>query len=462
MSVKISSLQIENVKRVKAVAMEPAADGLTVIGGRNNQGKTSVLDAIAWALGGGKHKPSEPKREGSATEPALKVELSNGLIVERKGKNGDLKVIDPAGRKSGQALLDGFVEQLAIDLSRFLESSSKEKAQTLLNIIGVGDQLAALEQQEQTIYNQRLTIGQMEKVKRGAAEDMTTYPDAPAEPVSATGLIKAQQTILAKNGENQKLRESVGQVEAELQSAKAEERRLEAESVRLKAAWDEILGRLAGQAMQISKLESNLDTARKTAEQLQDESTAEIEAKLQEIDTINAKVRTNAAKAMAEKEADELKGQYDDLSGRIDQVRDQRLALLDGADLPLPGLSVKDGELVYNGCKWDAMSGSDQLKVATAIVRKLKPECGFVLLDKLEQMDVQTMQEFGAWATGEGLQVIATRVSTGDECSIVIEDGYGGQVAEPEPTAAMAAGYADAPTLQPVMAPATEPSKWVM
>ena len=50
--VKINELLIENVKRVKAVQFEPSADGLTIIGGRNGQGKTSVLDAIAWALGG--------------------------------------------------------------------------------------------------------------------------------------------------------------------------------------------------------------------------------------------------------------------------------------------------------------------------------------------------------------------------------------------------------------------------
>ena len=92
--------------------------------------------------------------------------------------------------------------------------------------------------------------------------------------------------------------------------------------------------------------------------------------------------------------------------------------------LPLPGLSVEEGELVYKGQKWDNMSGSERLMVSTAIVRKLNPRCGFVLLDKLEQMDLNTLQEFGRWLEGEGLQAIATRVSTGDECSIVIEDGY--------------------------------------
>ena len=44
-------------------------------------------------------------------------------------------------------------------------------------------------------------------------------------------------------------------------------------------------------------------------------------------------------------------------------------------------------------------------------------------MDKLEQMDVDTMHSFGVWLKGEGLQVIATRVSTGDECQIIIEDG---------------------------------------
>ena len=85
---------------------------------------------------------------------------------------------------------------------------------------------------------------------------------------------------------------------------------------------------------------------------------------------------------------------------------------------------MENGALVYNGQAWDCMSSSEQLKVATAIVRKLNPDCGFVLVDKLEQMDAQTMREFGAWLEAEGLQVIATRVtSAGEDCTILIEDG---------------------------------------
>ena len=113
-----------------------------------------------------------------------------------------------------------------------------------------------------------------------------------------------------------------------------------------------------------------------------------------------------------------------ELTAELEKVRQSRTDLLTSAPLPLPGLSVQDGELVYKGRKWDCMSGSEQLRVAAAIVRKLNPECGFVLMDKLEQMDIDTLNEFGEWLEAEGLQAIATRVSTGSECSIIIEDGY--------------------------------------
>ena len=157
--IKINKLEIENVKRIKAVKIEPTENGLTIVGGNNNQGKTSVLDSIAWALGGEKYRPSDAQRQGSVIPPNLHIVMSNGLVVERKGKNSSVKVTDPDGNKGGQQLLNEFVEQLAIDLPKFMEASGKEKAQTLLKIIGVGDQLAVLDKEEKELYNQRLAIG---------------------------------------------------------------------------------------------------------------------------------------------------------------------------------------------------------------------------------------------------------------------------------------------------------------
>lgn len=403
MSIKINELTIENVKRIKAVRIEPSESGLTVIGGRNNQGKTSVIDAIAWALGGDKYRPSQANRDGSTVPPHLNIKLSNGLVVERKGKNGDLKVTDPNGNKGGQQLLNEFVEQLAIDLPRFMQASDKEKANALLKIIGVGDRLTELEYREKTLYNRRLEIGRIADQKAKFAREMPYYTDAPEAPVSVSELLNRHQAILAKNGENQRLRQRRAELEQQAASLKTQ-------LGSIQQRYDEAISELA--------------IASKAAEDLIDESTAEIEDNIRNVERLNIKVRANLDKQKAEDDAKEFADQYTKLSCEIDECRTAKTELLKGADLPLEGLAVEDGCLLYNGKHWDNMSGSDQLKVATAIVRKLNPKCGFVLVDKLEQMDIDTLNEFGRWLESEGLQAIATRVSTGDECSIIIEDGY--------------------------------------
>ena len=410
MAMKINKLEIENVKRVKAVKIEPTQNGLTIVGGNNNQGKTSVLDAISWALGGNKYKPSQAHREGSMPPPHLSITMNNGLVVERKGKNSDLKVVDPSGQKGGQQLLNSFVEELAINLPKFMESTSKEKAQTLLQIIGVGDQLFELERAENEEYNKRHTIGQIKDQKEKFAKEMHYYPDAPKELVSIQELIDQQQEILARNGENQRKRQQVAEIS----------QRFELENNQIESLRKQLL------ELETTHTQTSIDleTAQKSAKDLQDESTAELEKNIAEIDEINRRVRINLDKDKAEEDALDYKNQYDTLTSEIENIRQQKTELLTNATLPLPGLSVQEGELTYNGQRWDNMSGSDQLKVSTAIVRKLKPDCGFILLDKLEQMDRQSLEEFGKWLEQEGLQAIATRVSTGEECEIIIEDGY--------------------------------------
>ncbi len=414
---KINTLELENVKRIKAVKLEPTANGLTVIGGRNGQGKSSVLDAIAWALGGNRFRPSEPHREGSVIPPHLKITLDNGMIVERSGKNGTLKVVDPDGKKSGQQLLDGFISELALDLPKFMGMNDKEKAKVLLEVIGIGDKLIELENNESCLYNRRTEIGRIADRKKKYADELPLHNGLPAEPVSPSELIRQQQDILAKNGENRRKRERVHQTEDKANA-------LSYEKLMIKKEIERLTQQLAEKDKELTAVLAELETAKKTAAQLRDESTAELERNIADIDALNQKIRENLEREKAEMEAEEYRREYDELTDQIEAVRRSKTELLKSADLPLAELSVKEGLLTYKGHVWDNMSGSEQLKVATAIIRKLNPECGFVLIDKLEQMDRVTLSEFGEWLEKEGLQAIATRVSTGEECSVIIEDGY--------------------------------------
>lgn len=425
MSVTITALEAENVKRIKAVAFAPSPTGLTLVGGNNNQGKTSVLDALAWALGGDRFRPDAAQRDGAIAPAHLKVTLSNGVVVERKGKNASLTVTDPTGRRSGQQLLNAFVEPLALDLPRFMDASDKEKSDILLRIIGIGAELHTRDLEIKGLYDKRTFTGQLAAQKKHFAEEMISYPEAPDEPVSASELIRQQQDILARNGENQRLRAQYAELEQQVQQCVDELKRTRERIATLQQLADELDAKH-------TKLFNQRETARKTVSQLQDESTAELEASIRDIEETNRKVRANLEKARAEDEAAQYASEYDRLTESIQQKRADRMALLNGADLPLPGLSVEDGVLTYKGKHWRDMSGSDQLRVAAAIVRRLNPDCGFVLLDKLEQMDLTTLQEFSAWLEAEHLQAIATRVSTGSECQIIIEDGMVKDAVPPE------------------------------
>lgn len=417
MSVKIAALEAENVKRIKAVALTPSPTGLTIVGGNNNQGKTSVLDALAWALGGEKFRPTAAVRDGALAPPHLKVILSNGVVVERRGKNSSLTVTDPTGQRSGQQLLNAFVEPLALDLPRFMQASDKDKADILLNIIGVGDALTGLDREIKALYDRRTVIGQIGAQKRHAAEELTEYPDAPSEPVSAIELIQQQQEILLHNADNQRKRMKLAQ--------------LEEQEKQLGRRVQELSQELEMVEHQLTAVQQDVQDATKTVAQLQDESTAELEQSIRNVEEINRQVSANLAKSKAQDEAERYAQEYTALTEQIKAKRTARMDLLNGADLPLTGLGVEDGSLTYNGKHWQDMSGSDQLRVATAIVRRLNPDCGFVLLDKLEQMDLATLAEFGSWLQAEGLQAIATRVSTGGECQIIIEDGRVKDAEEP-------------------------------
>lgn len=400
---------MENVKRIRAIRLEPSPDGLTVIGGRNAQGKTSVLDGIAYALGGEKYRPTNIKREGAVGDAVIHIETDDGLVIERKGKDSKLTVTDKDGKRHGnaQSMLDAIISKLAIDLPKFLNSKDKEKADTLLQILGIGDELAKLEREEKAKYDTRTAVGRMKDQKKKAADDMPYNEDVPDEPVSVADLIKQQQEILARNGIKEEHRLNLDNLKRQLDDVRRQ----------IKSYEDSIASFRRTEA----KLAESVNEAE--GEDFTLESTEELESQIADFEETNRKIGENAAKKKREEEADELSDEYDSLTKDIEEIRGKRLALLDGCDLPYPGLTVENGVLLLDGKAWDCMSGAQQMIVGCAIASRLNPNCKFVLLDKLEQLDLETLHEFDKWLQENGLQCIATRVSSGEECKLIIEDG---------------------------------------
>jgi recombinational DNA repair ATPase RecF len=86
---RIVRLDISNYKGVVEAFIEPQMD-LVILEGRNGNGKSSVLDAIAAAMCGAdwdRLRNADPLRD-EETEGTIAVKLGNGLTVTRHYHRG--------------------------------------------------------------------------------------------------------------------------------------------------------------------------------------------------------------------------------------------------------------------------------------------------------------------------------------------------------------------------------------
>jgi hypothetical protein len=421
--VKIVSFEIENVKRVQAVSLTPAETGLTTLGGNNRQGKSSCLDGIMSALGGEKFTPRDPVRDGAAKGQTT-VKLSNGVTVVRTftDKGTYLKVDAPMGsKKAGQGLLNDFISAFALDLSSFLNATDKERANILLEIIGVD--LNPFDEKISKLEADRLAVGRQEVKAKGHAESMPYDEAAGTTLLTPTDVMTELEHKVNVNAKNRQIRERAEafQANVKLQVSKihhAQSVLFDAEEKVTSASAE-----LKEQQCTLARMEEEYKQAFEQTESLKDEDTTALKSKLAEIDARNAQIRQNLERDKALSEVESHHEEYLNLQHQIETIRDEKKTLLDGASMPLEDLSVENGVLIYKGHAWDCMSHAEQLMASTAICRAINPKMGFVLIDKLESMDVTTLKEFGKWLEREGLQAITTRVSRGDECSVIIEDG---------------------------------------
>ena len=405
---KIIKLTAENVKRLRAVEITP--DGtVQVITGRNAQGKTSVLDAIWLALGGGaaSRETVRPIRDG---EDHASVTLDLGDLTVTRTWTGDktslsVKAADGAKYSSPQGVLDSLVGRLSFDPLEFTRLSGRDQVSALLDIVSLDVDLDDLARQRQTAYDQRTEIGRQGK----AIGDIPTPTPAPDAEASAGDLIakirEAGALIERQQNEQRRVQEARVQV-ADLTAAV--EAQLSAATTGVQgSAWKDTLAkREAAVAAHVAAPD-----------------VAAMEAELDSLEETNRAVRANAdiAQRVARREA--LRAEYDALTARIDGLDKTKADALAQAQFPVDGLGFDEHGVTYQGVPFSQASSAEQIRVSLAMAMSLNPRLRVIRILDGSLLDADNLALISEMAAAQDYQVWIERVADGSGVGVVIEDG---------------------------------------
>lgn len=396
---KIIKLQAENVKRLHAVEIEP--DGsLVVIGGQNGQGKSSVLDSIMYALGGTSTVCSEPIHQGEK-KASVEIDLGEFKVTRRFTANGSsLKVVaaDGVEMKSPQAVLDKLHGSLAFDPLGFASMKPADQLQTLKTLVGVDTKL--VDTRIESVRANRTLVNRDLKAAEARLSAARFTPGAPESEVSSAALVQQIEHLRSAEIRANASREHVNAMEIQLANARnaldAAQRQYDAAATGLKVA-EGLVDKPA------------LDAAR---------------ASLANADSVNRTVRANAEYTRIKGEAKALQVASDEASSEIERLESEREKMIAAARFPIGGLSLGPSGVMFDGKPFEQASSAEQLRVSIAMAIAMNPKLRVCLIRDGSLLDADSLALVAEMAEKHDFQIWMERVGEGEECSVIIEDGY--------------------------------------
>jgi DNA repair exonuclease SbcCD ATPase subunit len=436
---KIIKFKAANFQKLKVVEIAP--DGNVVqITGKCEQGKTTILDAIHAALGGGK-MPAEPIRQG---EKKASVEIDLGdMIVTRSftPAGSSLKIVNKEGFKASkpQDLLDKLVGKLAFDPLEFARADSKKQVEMLLGVIDLKIDLAKLQElagiefkefenpldtlneaYKEVLENRKLTNRQLDSAKKVLA-DMPVVEKVEKIPLADLVEEKEQLEKINKNHKDQRDQALDQQYVVDSCGREVEDKKQEI---------IEIEHLLAEAKLELIKKESLLDAAVKdlgimndVASALQDADLTDINTRIATVDETNRQADKYVQRQAKQIELDKFQAESDDYTGRLKNIIDYKNTLVKSTKFPVEGLDFANGGINYNGVPFAQSSTAQKLKVSTAIGMAINPKLRVMLIDGAESLDSTQKQIVADMAKDNDYQLWITEVNENEKIGIYIEDG---------------------------------------
>lgn len=438
MSTTIVQLRAENIKRLKAVCITPTG-AIVTVGGRNAQGKTSVLDAIMMALAGTKSVPSKPVRDGE--KKGTIVLETQEIIVTRKFNATGTTSLEVTNRDklvfpSPQAVLDKLCATLSFDPLQFVRlgdtpEGRRQQLQRLRDLAGVDT--TEIDAQRKTVFDQRTEINREVKRQEGVVASLPM--SGPARVDTAAVLEEMRTTEERNKGVNDQIRERQ-QADNDLAYFAKEIQKAELRVTADKQHLHTVEMALEAAKRTLAQSEKSLHTAKADRGELEANialADAKPKPALEDVGKYRQILRdaetTNAAAAKVEQrkvEADkllDLEKKAADKTAQLEKIEADRLALTKSAKFPIEDLDLGESGVLYKGLPLEQASSAEQLRVGLAVACAVNPSLKVMLIRDGSLLDDDSLKLVAEMAEKNGAQVWLEKVGNDGKCTVVIEDG---------------------------------------
>jgi DNA repair exonuclease SbcCD ATPase subunit len=421
-NLRIIELTAENVKRLQAITIKPDGNAI-VIGGKNGQGKSSTLDAIAYALGGAKLLPEEPIRRG---QKAAKVRVDLGeLVVERRftSSGSTLAVLSKDGAKypSPQSILDKLVGDLSFDPLAFVSMKPAERLEALKKVVGID--FTNFDAARAEVFEERKIVNREVKQLEGELASLPYHEDAPAESVDVGEVLTELQQVRDHNSKIELFEQNKRAFKDQIDRVDQQIERCNDEISELQQRFEQLNKEKQQLKTRREELQSSLTQGETDSASLTRRDEQAVLLKISQLEITNRKVRENQRRDELKEIIKSSQQEADELTARVEEIDKAKEQVLAESTFPVPGLSFSDSGVLLNGLPFEQASESDQLEVSAAMGLAQHPKLRVLLIKKAALLDEEHMTRLVEWANKNECQCWIERVGKGKECSVVIEDG---------------------------------------
>ena len=416
MNYRLVEVRATNVKALKAVAIKTDGKPLFKISGRNGQGKSSVLDAVVMAIAGPAAFPEKPIRAGE-NEASIFLDFTDLKLTRtivatddlKRGYTSTVKLEFRDGKrvKEKQTVLDALRgSPIADDPLKFATMDSKQRYNLVRGLIPDFD-FDAKDAERQALFEDRTQVGRDRDKAKGAWQAIIVPPDAPLELVDVTQAAAALMDANRANREIQEEHARRGRYADELEGMQDREAILVKQLQELRAG--------------IAEHEKTIREYEPVPEPIDVEA---IEKTIRNAEAINAGARRRQESLQRYAEYESLQERYADLTTDIAALDQERREAIEDADLPIPELTLADGDVLLDGLPFDQASTARKIRVSTALLMALKPELRVLLVREGSLLDSDARAALEADAKEHGFVVLMECV--GEDVAgggVVIENG---------------------------------------